>query len=89
MDIALTEDLESFIRERVASGKYPSTTDVIRAGLRLLAEHENLDERRLEVLRAEIRLGLEDEAAGRVAPYDRAEIERLGRELLEKRSKAR
>lgn len=45
--ISLGDHFTDFIGERVASGRYNSASDVVRAGLRLLEEHEA----RVEALR--------------------------------------
>jgi len=38
--VILDEHLTSFIKEQVETGRYSSASDVMRAGLRLLVEHE-------------------------------------------------
>ncbi|HLR77916.1 MAG TPA: type II toxin-antitoxin system ParD family antitoxin, partial [Burkholderiaceae bacterium] len=38
--ITLSEHFASFIDAQVAEGRYNSTSEVVRAGLRLLEEHE-------------------------------------------------
>ena len=44
-NVSLTPEIEAFIDGRVASGRYRSASEVVRAALRLLEE----DERRREV----------------------------------------
>ena len=64
MNVSLTKELENFIGELVASGMYFSASEVVRDGLRLLKEQEALKKMRVEELRAEIMLGIEDLKAG-------------------------
>ena len=40
LNVFLTPELERFITARVASGRYQTASEVVRAGLRLLAERE-------------------------------------------------
>lgn len=40
-NIALTHELESYIRAQVASGHYANASEVVRAGLRLLMERDH------------------------------------------------
>lgn len=59
MPITLPPELEQFINNQVASGKYASTDEVFLAGIKLLQERENLYQGRFEELRCEIIVGVE------------------------------
>ncbi len=61
--IALSDHLAEFLTEQVASGRYGSASEVVRAGLRLLEEREAA----LADLRAEIAKG---EASGVAEGFD-------------------
>ena len=61
--VSLGDHFAGFIDERIASGRYNSASDVIRAGLRLLEEHEA----RVEALRDAL---IEGERSGPATPYD-------------------
>jgi antitoxin ParD1/3/4 len=80
MNVSLTPELERRIAEKVESGLYTSASEVVRESLRLLFEAEELRERRLEQLRADVRLGIEplDQGEGIAGEAVRREVtERL------------
>ena len=62
MSTAIPSDLNQFVEREVASGKYRSREEVISEGLRLLRERE----RKLEALRTDIQVGLDQIAKGDV-----------------------
>ena len=61
--VSLGDHFIGFINERVESGRYNSASDVVRAGLRLLEEHEA----KVEVLREAL---VEGEQSGPATPFD-------------------
>lgn len=71
--ITLGDHLASFVSEQVSSGRYGNVSEVIRASLRLLEEHEQ----RVVALRQALEAG---EQSGDAAPLDFAEIKRMARQ---------
>ncbi len=71
--ISLGEHFNKFIDEQLAHGRYGSATDVIRAGLRLLEEHET----RLNALRSALIAG-EESGPSEVFDAERFVRERRG-----------
>ncbi len=66
--ISLGEHFENFVNERVREGRYASTSDAVRAGLRLLEQQETqLDLLRETLAKGEAELdqgkGIDGEAA--------------------------
>lgn len=61
--ISLGEHFTSFVEQQVAQGRFGSTSEVVRAGLRLLEEHEA----RLAALRNAL---AEGEQSGPSTPFD-------------------
>ncbi|BAZ48945.1 CopG/Arc/MetJ family transcriptional regulator [Nostoc sp. NIES-4103] len=59
MNVSLTPELEKWVQSKVESRMYTSASEVIREGLRLLKEQDNLKEIRLAELRQEIQLGID------------------------------
>lgn len=66
MNVSLTPELEQIVRLKVESGLYNSSSEVVREGLRLLQQRDQMRERKLEALRQEIQKGIDDLEAGRV-----------------------
>ncbi len=44
--VSVTPELAAFVGEQIASGSYRTASEVVRAGLRLLADQERQKERR-------------------------------------------
>ncbi|WP_415895102.1 type II toxin-antitoxin system ParD family antitoxin [Neptuniibacter sp. PT34_22] len=74
MNVSLTPKLEAFVKSKVESGSYNSSSEVVREALRLLEQRDAEEQLKLETLRAEIQKGLDSVAAGNV---------RDGREIFE------
>jgi antitoxin ParD1/3/4 len=64
MNVSLTPELEAFVSARVASGRYQSASEVVRAGLRLLEADEREREAALAEVRQKIAVGLEQARRG-------------------------
>ena len=65
MNVSLTRELESLIETKVKNGMYNSASEVVREGLRLLQQRDEIREAKLNALRAEIQKGTDDLEAGR------------------------
>ena len=65
MNVSLTPELERLVEEKVESGEYKSASEVVRHALRLLSREDEEHKARLEALRAEIQLGIDDFENGR------------------------
>ena len=62
----LSPELEARVRQRVESGMYGSTSEVIREALRLFEEYEQVKTAKLDSLRQDIAAGLSDAKNGHV-----------------------
>lgn len=70
MNISITPELEELISAKVKSGMYNSASEVIREGLRLLKEQDELRELRMKELKKDIQKGYDSAAEGNVAEWD-------------------
>lgn len=66
MNINLTPELEQIVSNKVASGMYNSASEVVREALRLMTEQDEIKRLKLESLRADIRIGLDQLDRGEV-----------------------
>ena len=79
LNVNLTPELEALVRDKVASGRYSSASEVVRDALRLMEARDHESEARLKWLRREIQAGIDSGDAG---VLDMADIKRKGRERL-------
>jgi antitoxin ParD1/3/4 len=66
MTVSVTPQLDRFVKEQVASGKYASSSEVVRAGLRLLADQEEARAQRQAALKRFVQEGLDDLESGKL-----------------------
>lgn len=85
-NVSLTKHQEQFIQKKVKSGRYLSTSEVVREGLRLLEEEDHLRDERLKALRSDIAVGTRQLKEGRVV--DGAAAFRKARKSVQRRLKA-
>lgn len=83
MNVSLTPELEKFVDGKVESGLYNNASEVIREGLRLLKEH---DEIRMK-WREQVERGWLQQQAGQVVEGD--EVFRKADERIKQRGRKR
>jgi antitoxin ParD1/3/4 len=72
MNVSLTPELEQFVHQKVTSGLYLSASEVVREALRLLEERDRQSATKLEHLRNQIQIGLDQADRGELA--DRPQV---------------
>ncbi|MFQ5462420.1 MAG: type II toxin-antitoxin system ParD family antitoxin [Phycisphaerae bacterium] len=96
MNVSLTPMLEQLVQRKLATGLYNSASEVIREALRLLEERDEMRKIRLETLRAEVGVGLNQLERGQVTEYEdqslntlAVDIKAKGRKRLASKKKPR
>jgi len=84
MNVSLTPKLEQYVENKVKAGLYQTASEVVREGLRLLAERDQRESAGLAELRSLINVGVEQIDAGRTKPFDNAAIKRIRRKGRQK-----
>jgi antitoxin ParD1/3/4 len=64
LNVSLTPELDEFVQQRVASGRYQTASEVIREGLRLLEEQERQRDAAFAALKAKLKRGVEQAERG-------------------------
>jgi antitoxin ParD1/3/4 len=85
VNISLTPQQETRVRERVARGEYASVSEVVRSALRLLDEQDQLRDVRLQELRKKVQDGVRQAQAGLSQPLNEtmaADIKARGRKRM-------
>ena len=70
MNVSLTPELEKLVESKVQSGRYQSASEVVREGLRLLDDQDQLREARLEEVRRKVQAGIDQLDRGEGIPED-------------------
>ena len=86
MNVSLTPQLESYVKQKVASGMYNSVSEVMREALRLLEEHDALKDMKLAALRRDLQDGIEELDQGEGTPLRIDEIKAKARAIKENTS---
>ena len=59
-NVNLGERFEAFIQEQIREGRYQNASEVVRAGLRLLEDHEAARKKQFDYMKAAITEAMED-----------------------------
>ncbi len=85
MNVSLTPELEKFVTDKVASGRYTSASEVVREALRLLEREEKSRKEQLEDFNRELRRRIDSANRGEYVTAEES-LHRI-REKSEKRRK--
>ncbi len=77
MNVSLTPELEKFIADQVADGRYRSASEAVRAGIRLLENEFREREAKLELLRQAVDEGIVELDHGKALDADQVFSELL------------
>jgi putative addiction module CopG family antidote len=83
MLLPLPSDLQQFVDRQIAIGKYTSLDEMMLAGLRVLAEQEQIYQGRFEELRREVLLGVLEAERGELLDAT-SEIEAIRQRLRDR-----
>ncbi|MCB9232737.1 MAG: type II toxin-antitoxin system ParD family antitoxin [Bacteroidia bacterium] len=79
MNISLTAELEALVKAKVDSGLYNNASEVIREALRLLHEADQIKSLKMEILKKELKAGIESLEKGN---GNSKTIEQIANEVL-------
>src|SRR5580700_7631549 len=87
VNVSLTPELDAFLQSRVRSGRYQTTSEVVREALRLLQRQEMERDEAFQKLKARLKRGAAQAERGELLDGDKV-FEEL-RELIEERRRAK
>jgi antitoxin ParD1/3/4 len=87
VNISLTPELGAFLQSRVKSGRYQTTSEVVREALRLLQQQEKEREQRLRQLKVKLKRGASQAERGELLDGDEV-FEEL-RQMIDERRRAK
>jgi len=87
VNISITPELDKFLQSRVESGRYQTTSEVVREALRLLERHEQERDESFHQLKAKLQTGAGQAERGELIDGD--EVFGELREMIEERRRAK
>jgi antitoxin ParD1/3/4 len=87
VNISITPELDAFLRSRVKSGRYQTTSEVVREALRLLERQERERDEAFQQLKARLETGADQAERGELLDGD--EVFDELREMIEERRRAK
>ncbi len=79
MNVSLPEELAKFVKDKVSTGRYGSSSEVVREALRLMEKTERAEAEKLALLRRSWKEGIDSDDA---AEIDFAALKREARGRL-------
>ena len=87
VNISITPELDVFLQSRVQSGRYQTTSEVVREALRLLERHERERDEAFRQVKAKLQRGADAAERGELLEGD--EVFDELREMIEERRRAK
>ena len=87
VNVSITPELDAFLRSRVKSGRYQTTSEVVREALRLLERREQDREEAILELKAKLDRGVGQAERGELLDGD--EVFKELREMIEERRRSK
>jgi len=87
VNVSLTPELDAFLQSRVKSGRYQTTSEVVREALRLLERQERERDEAFQQLKTKLAVGAAQAERGELLDGD--EVFDELREMLEERRRAK
>ena len=84
MNVSLTPDLERFVKDQIASGRFRSASEVVGEGLRLLAGSSQGESDRRTTLQCEVDAGLLQVNEGKVRVFDADRVKQRARDAAKR-----
>ncbi|MCB2184690.1 MAG: type II toxin-antitoxin system ParD family antitoxin [Desulfobulbaceae bacterium] len=80
MNISLTPEMDEWIANKIKTGMYKSSSELIREGLRLLQARDEQRQKMVEDLRTELLVGIKQLDAGKVKKFDTKALNKIKRD---------
>lgn len=81
MNVSLTPEQETYLKQKVSTGGYHSVSEVVREALRLLETQDAVAEAKLNALRSDLQQGIDSLDRGEGRPFNVAALKATARQM--------